>query len=191
MIRSAKFWISMAVIQVVFGLMVFAITRHYYIQDPDKVSADSTANRQPAPDWPERGTETDLEQLISSFPGQSTIKDPIATAQLADKFFANNQYDRAADLYEQLLAAEPDNVNTHNNLGVTLHYLGRSTEAIQILNQGVAVDPTYPRIWLTLGYVSSQLGNTEQARSALTTAAQLGADTDVGQSARKMLNTLQ
>ncbi len=39
---------------------------------------------------------------------------------------------------------------------------------------GLAVDPTHQRIWLTLGFVSSQLGNTEQARTALTTAIELG-----------------
>jgi Flp pilus assembly protein TadD len=93
-------------------------------------------------------------------------------------------------LYEQLLAAGSTNVNTYNSLGITLHYLGRSTEALRVLNEGVALDPSYPRIWLTLGFVNSQLGNTGQARSALSKAAQLGAGSDIGQSATKMLNAL-
>jgi len=190
MIRSAKFWIPMLVFQVAFGLTVFAITRQYYLHDTDKVSANPTTIGQPTVQRPERSSENDLEQLISSFPDQSNIKDPVAMSRQADEFFANGQYDRAADLYERLLATGSSDVNTYNNLGITLHYLGRSTEAIYILNEGVAVDPTYPRIWLTLGFVNSQLGNSEQARSALTTAAQTGAGTDVGQSATKMLNAL-
>jgi predicted Zn-dependent protease len=190
MIRSAKFWILMAVFQVVFGLTVFAITRQYYIHEPDKVSADQGAIRQPTLEWPESSTENDLEQLISSFPGQPISKDPVTMSRQADDYFSNQQYDRAADLYEQLLAVGSTNVNTYNNLGITLHYLGRSTEALRVLNEGVALDSSYPRIWLTLGYVYSQLGNTAQARSALTKAVQLGADTDVGQSASKMLNSL-
>jgi len=52
------------------------------------------------------------------------------------------------------------------------------------------VDPTYQRIWLTLGFVNSQMGNTAEARTALGTAVQLGADTDVGKSAAKMLADL-
>ena len=190
MIRSAKFWISMAVFQVVFGLTVFTITRQYYMQDSDKVSAEPTVTGQASPEWPDRRSETDLEQLITSFPGQSIIEDPAALSRQADEFFTNQQYDIAADLYQKLLAVDPNNVDTYNNLGITLHYLGRSTEALRILNEGVAVDPAYQRIWLTLGFVNSQLGNTGQARSALTTAAQMGANTEVGQSATKMLDSL-
>ncbi len=190
MIRSAKFWIPMTLFQVAFGLTVFAITRQYYVHEPDKVSANPTAINHPAAEWPEPGTGTGLEQLISSYPGQSTIEDPVAISRQADEFFSNGRYDRAAELYEQLLATGSNDVNTYYNLGITLHYLGRSTEAIRILNEGLAVDPNYPRIWLTLGFVNSQLGNTGQARSALTTAAEMGAGTDVGLSATKMLNEL-
>ncbi len=100
------------------------------------------------------------------------------------------QYDRAADLYERLLVFGPNNVDTYNNLGITLHYLGRSAEALRKLNEGVAVDPTYQRIWPTLGFVNSHLGNTEQARTALTTAAKMGANNEVGQSAVRMLEDL-
>jgi len=188
--RNTKFWILMAMFQVVFGLVVFAITRQYYIPDLAKVVTDSDASGHPAIEWPQDSAATDLEQLISSVPGPSILEDPVVMSRQADEYFANQQYDRAAGLYEQLLAAGASNVNTYNNLGITLHYLGRSTEALNILNEGIAADSTYPRIWLTLGFVNSQIGNTEQARRALTTAAQLGADTDVGQSATKMLNSL-
>jgi hypothetical protein len=54
----------------------------------------------------------------------------------------------------------------------------------------VTVDSSYQRIWLTLGFVNSQLGNTGQARLALTTAVQMGADTEVGQSAQEMLSNM-
>jgi predicted Zn-dependent protease len=188
--HSAKFWILMTVFQLIFGLVVFAVTRHYYIHDPDQVSANPGVIRQPSPEWPQRSTENGLEQLISAFPGTSIIQDPVAISRQADEFFANQQYDKAANLYERLLASGSSNVNTYNNLGITLYNLGRSTEALGVLNEGVAVDPAYQRIWLTLGFVNSQLGNTEQARWALTTAVQMGTETQVGQSALKMLDSL-
>ena len=78
----------------------------------------------------------------------------------------------------------------YNNLGITLHYLGRSAEALQILNQGVTVDPNYQRIWLTLGFVSAQTGLAAEAQSALKTAVELGPDTEVGRSAADMLKGL-
>jgi predicted Zn-dependent protease len=180
----------MTVFQVAFGLTVFAITRQYYIRDTDEVIANPTAVRQTVPEWPENSAQSDLEQLISAFPGQPIIGDTGAITRQADEYFSEQQYDRAADLYEQLLAAGLSDVKIYNNLGITLHYLGRSAEALHVLNEGVAVDPAYQRIWLTLGFVNSQTGNTVQARSALTTAVQMGADSEVGQSATTMLNTL-
>jgi len=190
MIHSAKFWILMTVFQVAFGLAVFAITRQYYIHDQDKVSANKSVMEQPAPEWPERDMESELEQLISSYPGQPITQDPVVVLNRADEFYTNGQYDKAADLYQQLLATGSNDVNTYNNLGITLYNLGRSTEALRILNEGVAVDSSYQRIWLTLGFVNSQIGNTGQARLALTTAVQMGADTEVGRTATEMLGNL-
>ena len=190
MIRSAKFWILMAVFQVVFGLTVFTITRQYYSHDADKVGTSQAQTQTSMPEWPVKSAESDLEELISSYPGPYSGNDPAAISRQADELFNRQQYDEAAVLYRQLLSAGSKNVNTYNNLGITLHYLGRSTDALRVLNEGVALDPSYPRIWLTLGFVNSQLGNIGQARSALTKAVQLGADSDVGQSATKMLNTL-
>ena len=190
MIHSLKFWIPMTVFQVVFGLTVFGLTRQYYIHDSDNDSTDPTAIRQPSLERPDRITEIKLPQLDMSKFSQSIIKDPVEISRQADESFANKEYDRAADLYQRLLTLDPDDVNTYNNLGITLHYLGRSTEALGKLNEGVAVNPKHQRTWLTLGFVNSQLGNTEQARTALTTAAKINADNEIGQSAVKMLENL-
>ncbi len=180
----------MGVFQVVFGLAVFAITREYYVHDTDNVSAPPSTINQPALTWPNSITETEIARLSSSALSESTIKAPAEISRQADEFFSNRQYDEAADLYEQLLVIRPNDVETYNNLGLTLHYLGRSTEALRRLNDGVAVDAEHQRIWLTLGFVNSQLGNTEQARTALTTAAQIGSNDSIRQSAMKMLEDL-
>ena len=187
---NANFWISFAVFQVVFGLAVFAITRDYYMQNTVEVSAHPPIVGQSAPVWPNRITETEIARLSSPALSEPTIQDPFEISRRANEFFANRQYDRAADMYEQLLVFSPNDAEIYNNLGLTLHYLGRSTEALGKLNEGVAADPEHQRIWLTLGYVNSQLGNTEQARTALTTAAQIGTDESVRQSALTMLEGL-
>ena len=189
MIRSAKFWIPVIVFQTVFGLGIFTITRHYYMQVSDNLSPDSSMIPQPPLVQQDRIVDI-IEFFDSSKSTQSTTNDPVEISRQADIFFNNKQYNRAAELYAQLLALDPKNVGTYNNLGITLHYLGRSTEALQRLNEGVVVDPTYQRIWLTLGFVNIQVGNTKQARSALTTATQLDADNVIGQSAANMLEEL-
>lgn len=180
----------MTVFQITFGLAVFAITRQYYIHDSAKVSTGLPVIREPSLISLDRSRQPNTVQAESPTSSQSTIEDPVAVSRQADELFAKKQYNRAADLYERLLAFHPNNVDTYNNLGLTLHYLGRSTEALRKLNEGVTIDPTHQRIWLTLGFVNGQLGNTEEARTALTTAAQMGADNEIGQSAAKMLENL-
>jgi Flp pilus assembly protein TadD len=180
----------MTVFQIVFGLTVFAITRQYYIQDSDNLSDEPTEISQPSFVWPDGMMETNPAQLNSSTFSQSTIEDPAEILRQADEYFTKKQYDKAAELYERLLVLGPNNVETYNNLGITLHYLGRSSEALSRLNEGVAVDPTHQRIWLTLGFVYSQVGNTENARTALTTAAKIDADNEIGKSAVKMIENL-
>jgi len=189
--QKLKFWISMTLFQVVFGLTIFTITRQYYIQDSDNVSDNTTEITQPAFVWPDSITETNPAQLNSSILSLSITENPAEISRQANEYFTKKQYDKAAELYEQLLVLAPNNVNTYNNLGITLHYLGRSTEAIHWLNEGVAVDQTHQRAWLTLGFVYSQVGNTEDARSALATAAKIDADNEIGKSAEKMLENLQ
>ena len=190
MVRDSRFWILAAVFQVVFGLAVFAITREYYIQDANDVATVPLATNQSAPIWPNRITEAEIARLSSSNTSQATMQDPVEISRRADEYFANQQYDRAAELYEQLLAFDPNSAEVNNNLGLTLHYLGRSTEALRRLNDGLAINPQHQRTWLTLGYVNSQLGNTEQARAALTQAANIGTDESIRQSALKMLDNL-
>jgi tetratricopeptide (TPR) repeat protein len=180
----------MAVFQVVFGLAVFGLTRQYYIHDPGNDRTSPTALRQPSVEMYDRITKIKPIQFDKSKFSQPISEDPAEILRQADESFKKNDYNRAAVLYQQLLTLDPNDVDTYNNLGLTLHYLGRSTEALGKLNEGVGVDPTYQRIWLTLGFVNSQLGNTEQARTALTTAVKMNADSDIGQSAVEMLENL-
>jgi len=190
MILNTKFWVSAVVFQVAFGLAVFAITREYYIQDADSVSPRPAAIGQSAPVWPNVITATEIARLSLPTLSEPNLQDPNEISRRAGEFFTNRQYDRAADLYEQLLAIRPNDAESYNNLGITLHYLGRSEEALRRLNEGVAVGPEHQRIWLTLGFVNSQLGNIDQARTALTTAAQIGSDDSIRQSAMSMLEEL-
>ncbi len=181
----------MVVFQVVFGLAVFSITRNYYIPESEYVSTGSAVQSQSSPILQDQigGSNSSLINS-STFSQSSASKDPDEIARQGDEFFANKEYELAAQRYEQLLELAPNNVDTYNNLGITLHYMGRSAEAVDRLNEGVAVDPGYQRIWLTLGYVNSQVGNIEQARTALTNALNMDANNDIGQSATKMLENL-
>ena len=190
MIRDSKFWISMAVFQVFFAYAVFAITRDYYEVDVQEKTSRPSSIVQSTPVWPNSISEAEIDRLSLPGLGDLSSQDPLEIYKRANEFFANKQYNKAAEYYERLLAFSPNDAEIHNNLGITLHYLGRSNEALERLHKGVAVDPNHQRTWLTLGYVNSQLGNTEEARSALTNATQIGSDESIKQSALQMLEAL-
>jgi tetratricopeptide (TPR) repeat protein len=188
--RDAKFWYSMVVFQLLFGLAVFAFTRDYYRQEAEGVRSQSSMVQQRRSDWAGGIGASEFAWLGSQESNNLPTEDPVEISRRADEYFANRQYDQAAAMYERLLAFSPNDGEIHNNLGLTLHYLGRSTEALDRLEEGAAVDPQNQRIWLTLGYVNSALGNTGQAREALTNAIQAGSDESIRQSAKEMLEAL-
>jgi tetratricopeptide (TPR) repeat protein len=183
-------WLQTLALLSVFGLIVFAVTRQMYIGDIQTVSA--TANDTVAPSAMPQADQLQINTALleSVLLLDAKKKDPATMSQLANKYFANRQYAEAADLYRQLSALDPGNVNTQNNLGLTLHYINQSEEALAVLKKGAALSPDNQRIWLTLGYVNMELGNLDEAKSSLETAEQIDPDNDIGRSAAKMRSEL-
>lgn len=54
--------------------------------------------------------------------------------------------DEALWEYQQILAAQPDNLSAYNNLGVMLQEQGKDGEALAYYQQALAVNPSDPRI---------------------------------------------
>ncbi len=117
-----------------------------------------------------------------------STEDPALLARLGDRLFEEKQYERAVMAYERAVRFNPDDVDSYNDLGLSLQYLGRSAEAAAVLKEGIARDRDYQRIYLTLGFVQLQSGNREAAVRALQRAIELGPDNDVGIAARRMLD---
>ena len=183
-------WLQTLALLFVFGLIVFAVTRQMYVGDAQTVSATGSDTAAPSamPQGDQLEINTALLESLLSF--DSKKKDPATMLLLADKYFANKQYAEAADLYGQLSALDPGNVGIQNNLGLTLHYINKSEEALAVLMKGSALEPNNQRIWLTLGYVNKELGNLDEAKLSLETAERIDPDNDVGKSASKMLTEL-
>ncbi|HSN52379.1 MAG TPA: tetratricopeptide repeat protein [Woeseiaceae bacterium] len=188
--RDKKFWSLLLVFQVFFGLVVFAVTREYYVPDTAVPRGHALTAAPAATGWSRGMTATDVARLTSPGLVDTPPTDPAEIYRRAEEFFAARQYAQAAQLYEQLLQFSPDDAEIHNNLGLTLFYLGRGDEALARLNEGAAKDPAHQRIWLTLGYVNSQLGNIQQAREALTKAAETGGNASISEAALEMLAKL-
>ena len=183
--RTITFWIYLAIFQVAFGAAIFLATRHYYVGDTQptpsstaQVPIETTAN----------GFTPEMLDTLTTF--QRETNDPAEISRIADQLFADQQYARAAEWYEKLRQIDPGNARTLNNLGLTLHYLGRSEEALAHLNYGVASDPANQRIRLTLGFVNSATGHVEAARAALTAAVEMNPTNNIGHTAAEMLAQL-
>ncbi len=185
--RNSTFWAGMVVFQLLFGLAVFGLTRAYYLDEMRRAENRRSAVSRPVP---VAGGISANDIALSSALSLPAGNDPADVARRADTLFREQQYARAAELYQQLLELNPDNVETRNNLGLTLHYLGRHEEALRHLRAGADAHPEHQRIWLTLGFVNSQLGNVEDARAALTRAIENGDNPGIRESAREMLDAL-
>ena len=188
--RPVTIWIYLLIFQIAFGLAIFGFTREYYAGDSETnpVAAVSRSQTMPAVTQPASTFTPEMIDTLVTL--QPDMTNPVEISRLADQYFANKQYEKAAEWYEKLLEFGPDNVDTLNNVGLTLHYLGRSEEALVRLKQGAMIDPTHQRVWLTLGFVNSDMGNAEDARTALNTAVSINPDNSIGQSASGMLARL-
>ncbi len=184
-LESYKKWTIIILILIVFGFVIFALTRSYYkTEKPSDMGTQKTPIFGPLP-----GSEI-KEVIPLEQPGMDT-ENPEALAFLGDRYFENSQFDQALLIYERVLELNPNDVDTYNDKGLALHHSGRSDIAIETLRKGTEVDPSYQRIWLSLGYVLTVSGKNEEAKTALKKAVEINPDSNVGQEAQKILGRLK
>ena len=184
---SFKLISAVFLLQIVTGVVVFAITRVYYLETAGDASDRLSSRQSETVDLTTDELIHSLEQQITA---QPTSADPAQINQQANEAFQRQDFEKAAELYQRLVEVSPEDASAYNNLGLTLHYLGRSDDALQILKMGSELQPNFQRIWLTLGFVNKGIGQNAAARQALERAVALGADTDPGKSAQAMLQQL-
>ncbi len=192
-------WIIVVIFQAFYGFAVFALTKDYYErqQAVRAVMQDSSPHGTPSPHVRTAAPVRELPPIVpspaaggSSIPESVIQNDPILLAQLGDERFQQRRYADAIGIYRRVLEIDPDDIDTHNDLGLALHYSGDSAAALQVLKQGVEKDPKFQRIWLTLGFVQMKTAEHPEAKFALQQAVALGADSGVGQEASRMLKVL-
>ena len=58
------------------------------------------------------------------------------------------RHDEALSAAEKMIGFNPNFADGHNMLGVLLHYVGRSEEALKCFERAVALEPYFPDVWL-------------------------------------------
>lgn len=79
-------------------------------------------------------------------------------------------------VYQQRIAAEPNDGRSFGQLGKTLFVLGRTTEAVPHLNAATRLDPTNDEPHYLLGVVGRMQNDFRGAKTALETALRLNPD---------------
>ena len=189
-------WLLLAVFLAFYGFAVFALTRDYYIRHPVRPSlpqgqAAGGADPPSPVQRPSSGAGIPGLDPGDAVPQSIEEDDPLLLGERADRLFAERRYREAIPLYRRVLELTPDDVETYNDLGLALHYLGDSAAALETLRAGAAGAPDFQRIWLSLGFVSLQAQDAEAARVALTRARDLSPDNSVGQEAVRLLGLLE
>jgi len=189
-------WLLLAVFLAFYGFAVFALTRDYYIRHPVRPTlAQGQAAGGADPHSPVQGPSSG-SGIPGLDPGNAVPQsieedDPLLLGERADRLFAERRYREAIPLYRRVLELTPDDVETYNDLGLALHYLGDSAAALETLRAGAAGAPDFQRIWLSLGFVSLQAQDADAARVALIRARDLSPDNPVGQEAARLLGLLE
>ncbi|RKZ35298.1 MAG: hypothetical protein DRQ37_06735 [Gammaproteobacteria bacterium] len=179
---TARFWLFLAVFQVVFGLVVFSATRAYYQQPETTVQVNSGASAA-------MDSLTQYQKMMASSPPSAS--DPASYSRQGDNYFGLKEYDQAALNYAKVVELDPKNVEAFNNLGLSLHYAWRSTEAVESLKRGAQAVAGDERSGLTLGFVRAAMGRKQDALQALQQAVDAGPDTPIAEEAKQMLGRLQ
>ncbi len=104
-------------------------------------------------------TAADRTRKALPFPGtlyQDTFQRNAFTYGVA--FFQHGFLDQAANSFQHVIAAKPDDPDAYYNLGTL--YLRRNSlaEAQKYLKQAVTLRPNYPEAWNNLGMIAAQQG---------------------------------
>jgi tetratricopeptide (TPR) repeat protein len=94
----------------------------------------------------------------------SQTQDAAAKFRLAQTFEQSGEYERAAQLYQELLRKEPGNILFLDGFQRTLVQLKRYDEAVQLLQQRLAVAPRDLNLRTSLAGVYQRAGREREAR---------------------------
>lgn len=114
--------------------------------------------------------------------------DPEVLWRLGDAYFDSKQFADASEYYKKAIQYKPDETDIYNDLGLSVHYLGKSEEGLKYIEQGIKKNPYHQRIWLTKGFILSYgMGDLQGAKTAWEKAAALNPESQIGKAATEFL----
>ncbi|MBI2411697.1 MAG: tetratricopeptide repeat protein [Deltaproteobacteria bacterium] len=141
---------------------------------------------QQAPGAPVVSNAVIVEDLKSRL--KEKPNDPEVLWRLGDAYFDSKQFAEAADYYKKAIQFKPDETDIYNDLGLSVHYLGKSDEGLKYVEVGIKKNPYHQRIWLTKGFILAYgMGDLQGAKAAWEKAAALNPESQIGKAASEFL----
>ena len=84
--------------------------------------------------------------------------------QLASQYFSNNEFDKAADVYEKLLNKNPQSIYFYDNLLSCYFNLNKAEEAEKLVKKQIRKNDRNPYYTVDLGYVMKKFGKADKAK---------------------------
>jgi len=112
-----------------------------------------------------------FQEALSIYPEYLAARNDLGAQYLKLK-----QIDEAQKNFEIVLANDPKNFNAKFNMGLVQVERRNFTDAIELLNQAIAIDSTRPVARLWIGIAKLELGDVEVAEAELTRALIMGGD---------------
>ncbi|SFB75567.1 XrtA/PEP-CTERM system TPR-repeat protein PrsT [Massilia yuzhufengensis] len=107
------------------------------------------------------GKDKEAENYLVEW-SKANPNDALTRTYLAEMLLARKQYKEAAQLFEGLLAHEPDNVVLLNNLAWT-YQQAKDPRAMATAERAAKLAPDNPAVLDTLGWILAEQGNTARA----------------------------
>jgi Tfp pilus assembly protein PilF len=116
--------------------------------------------REASAQWVQRGFT-----ILLSLPDDA--KDTEVLSALGMVFLQKQRPKEASAMFAQAVRKQPDNPNSHHNLGVSLVAAGEIEAGIEEIERAVAIDPLLQQSWLFLAQVRRRAGRPDQWRLTL------------------------
>lgn len=97
-------------------------------------------------------------------------RDAGALAAAGAQAYARAEWDKARDLFAELIEVEPQNALAHANMGAALDRLDDTEGALRHLQQAVALNPRLARVWMSMGLIHMRRDELNLALSSLARA---------------------
>lgn len=114
--------------------------------------------------------------------------DPDILWRLGDAYFDSKQFAEAETTYKKAIEFKPNETDIYNDLGLSAHYLGKPSEGLRYVEEGIKKNPYHQRIWLTKGFILAYgMGDLDGAKTAWEKANALNPESQVGKAAAEFL----